>query len=163
MRATITEANATIDQLRDVAVILTDLILGSIEARGRNVGPDLRQDNFRKRDAIVSSLKNLGVTDAKIDEALHSFNEDVKIDLLYEFYVGLLKQQSSPIETATVNSCFIDRDSYLFGNMPLSSITDCLNEHDISSPQSDAALADLTYFTENKQLRRPEVYFRKGH
>lgn len=94
MREKIDEANATLDELRQIAVVISDAILSQIMMSAFWGGMPIAKQ-FQVHDKIISTLSKIGVDEQQIQSSLKYWNIGVKIR-----YRNAIKRRLSEIRNS---------------------------------------------------------------
>ena len=165
MNTAIDKANATVDQLRDLAAVLAQPVLGSLEARGRLGGEGDRASNLAARDKVIESLKRLGLSAEQIQQAALMFNNYVYTDLYYDAFDDA--KMSVPVGHSgnEIGDCFgivVSLFPEIKQIQSLDSIKSCLGRMGPISTKVSDDLEDIAQFQSSGVIRRPDVYLGRG-
>lgn len=161
LRAT-AKAEATVEQLQNLAVGVARPALGALMAQGRFGGGDLRKRQFDAFEQVMSDLRKLDVSPDQIRSAASLFENYVRLDMVGDLRNILHNELMGKPEHEKMSLCFHAPFNRIFSAQESSKLRPCLEA--VAPIQGEAAetLLDLEQFERDGTLRRPDVFFQRG-
>ena len=161
LEKTVAEANATIAQLRDLAVTLSQASLEALQGMGRLSGD--QRHIFAAKERTVRSLTKLGCSAEEIAQATEPFDRWTEFDHA-TMIRGVAQVQAGNDENAkkAVHACFdFPVTESGISVAKAAQLRLCLEKVLTIGDDLDEAIKDLETFQKTKELRRPEQFFRR--
>lgn len=155
MRATISEAQATIGELRELASVWAQVSTEEILGSGR-WGGSSRQSQVDKIERIKALLTQLGVNDhSSLDDALYRFNHfDYAQDVFRACATGGFSENYNEVAGA------YNAEYEGIGNEATAlQLESLLTEGRILTADAKEVLEDFKHYEEHRTHRRPAVWF----
>lgn len=156
-------ANATVDQLRRLALALSRPTLATALTTPRfNRGPSLSQ--YEGRDEIVTSLRDLGASEAEIEASLTPWRRGAEMDHQDAIYSAVRGAFGSDTTKNSAVSSFGTelnkrRDLVSAGfPVPASDFSALIAAAGLNAPGVIEAIDDLAHFQRSGSPRRPSVF-----
>lgn len=135
----IEEANATIEQLREMALTFAEPTFVNLALSGNLMVGLTADTKVQFREELAASLRKLGINNTEIDKAAGSFDEMFNKYHKNKFLASLSDETKKTIQDD------VTPEKIHALNLSL-------------SPESEALLEDWEFFMKNKKLRRPELW-----
>jgi hypothetical protein len=156
LRASIDEANATLRQLRAVALGLAEASLTDLMAGNFAIGMTLDQ-RLTTRDVIVNSLLDLGLTQSEVQKA--SANWDKGIGLTYGRAIRASLPKTLEPSIRSAYDALTRFDEWRAATPD--ELETFVNKHELSSAETAAWIDDYRHFLRTKEIRRREEFARQ--
>jgi hypothetical protein len=136
----IQQANATIDQIKEVAGTFAEPTFTNLALSGNMLVGITADQKVTYREQLAQSLRKLGLSTADIDNAAHNFDEMFDCYHKVKFYASLTDDAKRTLQEEGLTPKKV-RQSGL-----------------VLSPESEEFLKDWEFYQKNRQLRRPELW-----
>jgi len=152
----VADANVALDQLRGIAVVLSEVLVEKLQSEGRFGGgkPEQREEHKQK---LLAALKELKVPAAEIKRVEGADQQWVKIDYVEELFHKL------PIEVAQ-NKAWGERWAPYHSIHDRPDPDECqliMKEFNIDDKDRKDILKDYRYYIRTGNHRRPDQWFRR--
>lgn len=160
LRLATAKAEATVGQLQQLAAMLAQPILGSVGAAARFAGPDDRRERYELVQHVLSQLKDMGLSDEQLREALSGFSRWVLVDLALDLQQTVHSAFRNTPQGDAARACLA---KLIIGDTKPQNVIAAKNCLVQLAPLPDAvneAFLDLEQYEREQTLRRPDVYLR---
>lgn len=159
LRQATARAEATIEQLQNVAVSLSRPALGAVMGQGRFAGGGLRRQQFDTREQVIVELRKLGLSQEQIRSATSLFDNYIRIDMAYDLRQLLHNMDHGQADLmGKIQLCFHRPDRLAFTASSANELRSCLEALIPIQGEVAERFLDLEQFERDGTLRRPEVF-----
>ncbi|SBW11257.1 conserved hypothetical protein [uncultured Alphaproteobacteria bacterium] len=156
MREAINEANATIEQLREVATTITDATLTDLSA-GMFWGGLSTKSRLDYHPKMIASLQKIGASQEQIDRAEAGWRN--AIGILYLNHITKAAEAAAPNASAFTPARGELRNAFKDSVAPApSALEQVLSSHSLTSPEIKQWLDDYHHFLATKEIRRYDEF-----
>lgn len=152
----VNDANATIEELRELAVSLAEPTLTLITMENRMLEYIPLGSKIQMKEEIVNSLKKLNVADSKIQETTKFMDNTIINDHLQKIKYFFENKKIDKQIQKDYEEKFLVYESLTKHDILHKKLTEFLKERNLMDETISSYLEDLKYFIEHKKLRRPE-------
>ncbi len=157
LKKAVSEANATVEELRELAVSLAEPTIVLITMSNRPFQYLPISSKIEMKDKVMTSLKNLKISDSQIDKTT-SFMDNVFIqDHLNKIKHYLEKKNTEKKALEILEKDFIDFDKTPNKNIS-SKLFDFLDKEELIDENITAYMEDIDFYIEHKKIRRPDEW-----
>ena len=156
LRASIDEANATLQQLRAVALSLAEASLTDLMAGNFAIGMSLHQ-RLATRDVIVNSLLDLGLTESEVEKA--SANWDKGIGLTYGRAIRASLPKTLEPAIRSAYDALTKFDEWQAATPD--ELETFVNKHKLNTAETAVWIDDYRHFLRTKEIRRRDEFARQ--
>jgi hypothetical protein len=160
LRLATAKAEATVEQLQQLAAMLAQPVLGSVGGAGRFAGPDDRRERYELVQHVLSQLRDMGLSNNQLREALSGFSRWVLVDLALDLQQTVHSAFRNTPEADAARGCLSQLTSGDTNQESIVAAKTCLKKLGQFSDAINEAFLDLEQYERGQTLRRPDVYFR---